>query len=143
MKNKKNIKKTMDVENAKAIMSVITVFFCNYAFSKSSVIIRIGNVLIDEKGKNGCAESILLSFLIADSKNSSTLLFKAVSDLKGNRREDLINEIREDCYAFLSVYPEEMHEETDLVLRAIDESPPHQNFSQNVKNKIAELKKTL
>ena len=133
----------MDVEGINEMMEIIALFFGNCKFRKCTVIVEIGNILLESKGKNIYAEMILLSLLVSNKNDPKSLLFNAVSHLEGKERDALINEIMEDCYAFLSIYLEEMQQETRDVIYVLNNNPPHPGFLRAVNDKINGLKKTI
>lgn len=112
-------------------------FLTEEGSSRSSSIVQAGNFFLKEKGKNRKAENFLRSFLLDRACKGRLLM--AVEHLKGDRRNSLANEIKENCYVFLFVCWSSLELETQLTLCGVCSNPPHVNFHQNTNNKIKEL----
>jgi len=138
-----NLEKAKMLKEIIRLMESIVAFFWECGIKEYPDILKIGGILLKDVGKNIVAELFLLSFLIDDPKDSQSFLSVVVSHLKGRDRDALINELRESCYAFLSVYLEEMQEYTKEILQNIEKNPPTDTFLLNANNKIAGLKKSL
>lgn len=119
------------------IGQVIKAFMSNGGFTKVSLIIQAGNILLESKGRNIAAEFFLRGFLTADPDEPRNFLSLAVADVQGDvEKAGRIKEIREDCYAFLLVCRRSLQFENQMILDEIKKDPPHADFLLNVEEKI-------
>lgn len=138
------------VQDLVTMTDVIEAFWGNFGFNKCSLVVQAGKLLMENGGKQRTAEFFLRGFLVEylnarqpfDSHSDiQTCLEMAAADLEDEKdRARRVNEIQENCFAFLSVYRSRVQMETRWVLEGIEANPPHVDFLRSVEEKIVASK---
>ena len=132
------------VQDLRRMCDVIIAFWEDFGFNPCSLVVQAGNLLADNNGRNRTAEFFLRGFLVeylnsregADSV-LQTCLDRAVADLEGDEEITCrINEILENCFAFLVVFGARTQLNTRWALEAVSANPPHSDFLANARRKI-------
>ncbi|MDD4271998.1 MAG: hypothetical protein PHF50_04315 [Patescibacteria group bacterium] len=107
-----------------------------------SIIIDLGNFLLDCGGRDKESENFLCSVL-TDKDGLLALALDEASDQA--ERQRLFKEFMESCYAFLSACRESLDEDTIQILNRFQSNPPYPGFMQAVKDKIrfSKMEKSL
>lgn len=132
------------VQDLQRMCDVIIAFWDNFGFNPCSLVVQAGNLFAIDNGRNRTAEFFLRGFLVEylNARECAypiarTCLERATSDLKEEGEITCrVNEILENCFAFLTVFGVRTQIETRWALEAVAANPPHQDFLANARRKI-------
>ena len=112
---------------------LMDLYYCPGNIPRLSIIVALGNLLLDSGGRHNEIESFLCSAL-TDKDGILALAWADIPTPKERHR--LFKEFMESCYAFLSVCQENLDDDTIYVLNRLKGDPPYPGFMQAVKNKV-------
>jgi len=112
---------------------MIKLFFDPGNISRTSIIIALGNLFLEQGGKNREIEYFLRSLMIGNDNKLELALANAENPAEKKR---LSGEILENCYAFLEPCRESLDGGTVCVLNWFKDHPPYPGFIKAVKDKI-------
>lgn len=131
------------VQDLRRMCDVILAFWDNFGFNSCSLVVQAGNLFANDNGRNRTAEFFLRGFLVEYLNGREcaysivqTCLERAVADLDGKEATHRVNEILENCFAFLIVFKARTQLNTKWALEAVAANPPHPDFLSNVRRKI-------
>lgn len=111
--------------------------------TKRDLIRLAGEILLMKDGRDRLAEFFLRGFLTINPADPRSYWALALNGLNNWARSFQINEVREDCFAFLSACrPSNLTLETRLVLDELTANPPYPEFLDNARGKMDELTQT-
>jgi len=102
--------------------------------AKCALVVRVGNILCDCKGKNYKAEMLLRGFLADDLDNKKNCMVLSVTGSFAEK--EAAREIVEDCYVFLALNIGRIQLETVCILEQISKNPPYPEFTRAIQDKL-------